>query len=148
MQRFWKSFYVVSFCGCLVGGYRNVLPEQAKGTNADWILTSVAFLAASIMPLAFMAYSRRRGTTVYRRPTFDRWPLGWWSDTLQPLRVSLIASVLTGIGAAVALPQVDHKGVMLFFTYAAFAAGLGLGERFVYWVYADRISGESSPSPA
>jgi len=142
VPRFWRFIYAVSFFLSLIQGYRSVLPGQVKDTDAEWFLVPLAFLGGLILPLFFMAYSRyRRGAVeVYRRPTFDRWPLGWWNDTLQPIRLTLIGSVLQVIGAVLALPRVDQRGAMVFGMYAALAVGLTLGERLVYRVFTDRIA--------
>jgi hypothetical protein len=67
-------------------------------------------------------------------------PFGWWRDTLQPLRMSVIGAALYFIGSCFALPHTDRRGIMIFWFYAALALGLFIGERIVYAVYLERIA--------
>jgi hypothetical protein len=85
-----------------------------------------------------MAYSRGIGVQQFCRPSLDRHPFGWWRDTLQPLRISVIGACLYFLGAYFALPHTDRRGVMLLWFYPALAAGLFIGERIV--LYRERIA--------
>jgi len=145
MRKAWKFIYLAGAVLCIFGGYNSLSPARTAGTNADWVFVTIAFVATSIFPLAAMAYSRRRWKVeVYRRPSLDRHPIGWWRDTLQPIRVSLVAMALYWIGSCAALPKYDHKGVMLFWFYTATVIGLFVGERIVYTVYGGSIADNSS----
>jgi hypothetical protein len=44
------------------------------------------------------------------------------------------------VGACLALPKADQRGVMMFWSSVAMSAGLFIGERIVYLVYAKRIA--------
>jgi hypothetical protein len=90
MRKFWPFIYFGSAVPCVIGGYESLLPEHTAGTNADWIFVTITFVTTCLFPLGAMAYSRRRGVETFRKPSLDRHPLGWWSDTLQPLRVSWV----------------------------------------------------------
>jgi len=136
VQNVWKFVYLAAGVLCILGGYTSLAPERTAGTNSDWILVSIAFVTACFFPLMAMAYSHRcRGIEKFRRPSLDRHPIGWWSDPLQPIRHSLIAIGLTFLGSCLALGKADHKGVMIFWFYAALTLGLFIGERLVYRVY-------------
>jgi hypothetical protein len=139
MERVWPFIYAAAAVGTLAGGYQSLSPEQTRQTNADWIFVSITFVTLLFFPLGAMAYSRRRGIDKYQRPNFRRQPLGWWTDTLQPIRISLIFAVLYCIGSAFALPHTDAQGWMLFCWHIAMAVGLFFGERLVYVVFRQRI---------
>lgn len=139
MLQVWPFIYLASAILCVIGGYGSIAPERAAGTNADWIFVTITFISTGLFPLGAMAYSCRRGVEIFRRPSLDRQPLGWWRDTLQPLRVTLVFMALYWTGSCFALPKADHRGVMLFWFYSAFAGGLFIGERIVYRIYAKRI---------
>jgi hypothetical protein len=136
---FWRLIYLLIGISCITGGYRNLSPERTAHTNADWIFVTVILVLMCLFPLGAMAYSRSIGVETFRRPSFDRWPLGWWRDTLQPLRVSLVSIALTFMGSCLALPKADQRGVMIVWSYAAATVGLFIGERLVYRVYSKRI---------
>jgi hypothetical protein len=140
MSKIWPFIYLAGAVLCVIGGYGSLAPEDTANTNADWIFVTITFVTTSLFPLGVIAYSRRRGIETFRRPSLTRQPLGWWSDTLQPLRVSLVSTALYCLGSCFALPKTDHKGVMLFWFYAAMASGLFIGERIVYRVYAKRVA--------
>ena len=114
-------------------------PERTLHTNADWIFVSLGFVGMSLFPLGAMAYSRSTGVETFRRPSFDRWPLGWWNDTLQPIRVSLVYSALSLIGSCFSVLRADQRGMMILWFDVAVTAGLFIGERMVYKVYSKRI---------
>jgi|ERR1051325_299340 hypothetical protein len=139
-RRVWLSIYIIGAVFTLWGGYKSLAPEQTAKTNSDWVFVSITFVLTCLFPLGAIAYSRLIGVQQFRPPSFDRHPLGWWRDTLQPLRVSVVGAVLYFIGACIALPHTDQRGVMLFWFYAALAVGLLIGERLVYIVYRERIA--------
>ncbi len=140
MRKIWPFIYLAGAIFCVIGGFSSLSPERTAQTNADWIFVSITFVTCSLFPLGAMAYSRRRGVETFRKPSLDRHPLGWGSDTLQPLRVSWVCMALFWLGSCFALPKTDHKGVMLFFFYTAMVTGLLLGEWIVYRVYAKRVA--------
>jgi hypothetical protein len=138
-HRIWPFIYLTGAILSVIGGYRSLAPERVAGTNADWIFVTITLITTFLFPFGAMAYSRSRGVDTFRRPSWIRQPLGWWSDTLQSLRVTIVCMALYLVGASFALPHTDHKGVMLFWFYAAFCIGMFIGERIVYRVYAKRI---------
>lgn len=140
LQRVWKFVYVAGAILCLGAGYGSLAPERTEKSNADWIFVTIAFLGMGPFPLCAMAYSRHIGVESFRRPSLDRPPFGWWRDTLQPLRVSLLGVGLYFSGACLSLPKADHRGVMILWLYAAATVGLLIGERLVYKIHAKRIA--------
>ena len=136
----WLTIYSIAAILTLWGGYRSLDPAQTARTNADWIFVSITFVLTCLFPLGAMAYSRSIGVQEFRRPSLDRHPFGWWHDTLQPLRASLVAAVLYLVGACFALPHTDARGVMILWFYAASALGLLMGERLVYVIFRTRIA--------
>jgi hypothetical protein len=140
MRRLWPPIYVALFVLTAVGGYESLAPQKTANTNSDWIFVSITFVLTCLFPLGAMSYSRGIGVQQFRRPSLDRHPFGWWRDTLQPLRISVIGAGLYLIGSCFALPHTDHRGVMIFWFYAALTLGLFLGERIVYAVYRERIA--------
>ena len=136
---FWRMFYTVGAGYTVFGGYGSLAPERTAHTNADWVFVILSFVILCVFPLGAMAYSRKIGVESFRRPSFDRWPLGWWNDTLQPLRVTLVGTALTFVGACLALPKADQRGVMTAWWYGAMTLGLFIGERLVYRIYSRRI---------
>jgi hypothetical protein len=140
MRRLWPFIYVLSSLLIPWGGYCSLDPAKTANTNADWVFVSIVFVMTCLFPLGAMAYSRRIGVQQFRRPSFDRSPFGWWRDTLQPLRLSVIGATLSFLGACFALPHADNRGVMIFWSAAACAIGLFIGERLVYVVFRQRIA--------
>jgi len=140
MRRLWMFTYATGAIFAVVAGYQGLAPARTANTNADWIFVGICFLLMCLFPLGAMAFSRLNGVETFRRPSLDRQPLGWWRDTLQPLRVSLVVAALFCLGACFGLPHADHQGVMLFWVYAAVSFGLFIGERLVYVIYRKRIA--------
>ncbi len=139
MERTWPIIYVAFAVGTVIGGYRSLSLEQTRQTNVDWLFVSITFVILLLFPLGAMAYGRRRGVETYRRPNFRRQPLGWWTDTLQPIRISLIFAMCFCIGSVFALPHAGPQGWMLFYWHVAIVVGLFFGERLVYLVFRERI---------
>jgi hypothetical protein len=139
MKHIWPFIYAASAVGTVLGGYQSLSSKQTAQTNVDWIFVSITFVTLLFLPLGAMAYSRRRGVETYRRPNFRRQPLGWWTDTLQPIRISLILALFLCIGSSFALPHTDPQGWMLFYWHVAMVVGLFFGERLVYLVFRERI---------
>jgi hypothetical protein len=139
MNRLWPLIYVGFGLLSLNGGYESLRPERTDKTNADWVFIIIILILFCLFPLGAVSVGRAYGVETFRRPTFHRHPFGWWSDTLQPLRVSVVFSVLFSIGQLVAFPHTDAKGTMLFYSYLAMAVGLFLGERLVYVIFKSRI---------
>ena len=139
-RQFWVGIYVVLALFALWSGYDSLAPERTAHTNSDWVFLGSVFAVTCVFPIGMMAYSRRIGVRQFRRPSLDRHPFSWWYDTLQPLRVVSVGTALTFVGACFALRHADHRGVMMFWFYAALALGLFIGERIVYLVYRERIA--------
>ncbi|HWD92993.1 MAG TPA: hypothetical protein VG938_11675 [Verrucomicrobiae bacterium] len=139
MIKIWPFIYLAGAVYSVIGGYRSLLPKFTAHTNADWIFVTLTFITLSLVPLGAMAYSRSRGVEKFSKPSLNRAPLGWWTDTLQPIRVSWIWAALFWLGSCFSLPSTDRQGVMLFWFHTAWASGLFIGERIVYRVYAKRI---------
>ena len=140
MRRLWPFIYVALFVSTAVGVYESLAPKETAHTNSDWIFVSITFVLTCLFPLGAMSYSRGIGVQQFRRPSLDRHPFGWWRDTLQPLRMSVISAALYFVGSCLALPHTDHRGLMIFWFYAALTLGLFIGERIVYVVYRERIA--------
>jgi hypothetical protein len=97
------------------------------------------FFFFCIAPLAITMLRHRFGfENVFRRPSLDRTPFSR-RDILQVYRLFLVSSVLLSVGACFALPTANQQGVMMFWTSVAVSAGLFVGERIVYLVYAKNI---------
>ena len=140
MHRLWPLIYIALFVSTAVGVYESLAPKETAHTNSDWVFVSITFVLTCLFPLGAMSYSRGIGVQQFRRPSLDRHPFGWWRDTLQPLRMSVIGAALYLIGSCFALPHTDQRGIMIFWFYAALALGLFIGERIVYVVYRERIA--------
>ena len=140
MSKVWKFIYLAGAVLSVYGGFSSLSPELTVQTNSDWIFVAITFVTASLFPLGAMAYSRRRGIETFLKPSLDRAPLGWWTDTLQPIRVSWVYMALFWLGSCFALPKTIHKGDMLFWFYTAIVSGLFIGERIVYIVYGKRFT--------
>lgn len=140
MAKPWPWIYAVLVLLCGHGGYRMVRDAGEMPSGVDWGAAAVTFAAFTIAPLLLAAYgfhhSRRERML---RPSWDRHPFGWWTDTLQPLRFAVVLGLALAAGAALALPSADEQGRMAFFILAAIASGIIIGERLVYVIYRSRI---------
>lgn len=134
--RLWKGAYAVGAVLYVLGGITALKPANTAGTNADWFLVAVAPLigvlaTGVVLPGASLWFAKRRGVMVLRPPSLDRHPFSWRSDPLQVIRVTVLSHVFWLGGAICSLPQADHRGVMIFWTFAALTVGLYVGERIV-----------------
>jgi hypothetical protein len=139
-MRVWRYIYFAWAILCLVGGYRNLAPEHTAQFFMPWSFIVESFFFFCIAPLAITALRNRFGfETVFRRPSLDRTVFSR-RDILQAFRLFWVSSALMSIGACLALPKADQHGVMMFWSSVAMSAGLFIGERIVYLVYAKRIA--------
>jgi hypothetical protein len=115
-------------------------PDRTADFKMGWQSIVGAFVFFSIGPLLITALRHRLGIkTIFRRPSLDRTPFTR-QDTLQVLRLFWISSTLMSLGACFSLAIADHNGVMMFWSSVAVSAGLFIGERIVYLVYAKKIA--------
>ena len=149
MRHIWPVLYFVGLASAAYSGYSQLQPHNTAKTNGDWIFVAVSFVISVAAPILAVAVARNRGVEVFRRPSLTRQPFGWWSDTLQPIRLVLIGFLCAGAGAAFALKNTDPQGVMLFYWFAAMALGWFIGERIAYAWLRDRVvaSAECVPPP-
>jgi hypothetical protein len=137
MKQLWPIFYtagsVLFFCAGCVG------PDDGSSI-IDWVIISVAFLTMSVAPLGLFAFgvnhSKKRRMP---RPSMDRHCFGWWTDTLQPLRVSVLGTALYTLGAVVAQGQPEGQAGMQIYLLVATTIGMAIGERLVYFFFDNRI---------
>lgn len=140
MKKIWPVIYLVLIPVTILGGYRELSPEATARTNADWIFVSITFITCVFFPIGAVTFGfKYSGKAFMQRPTWDRHPMGWWTDTLQSLRLMLVYAALAALGAAFAFPHADKKGQMVFVFLLAMPVGLFIGERLVYAVYRKRI---------
>jgi len=145
MKIIWRLIYVGLLISAPYAGFKSLGPEETAKTNPDWVFIAVTFIGCLIFPLMALGFSRAHGVNEFRKPTFDRNVLRWWTDPLQPLRFCVYASILTCAGAAVAFPNTDSIGKLTLYWYIAIAVGLVLGERLAYMVFQKRIVELTSP---
>jgi hypothetical protein len=139
-MRIWRYIYVVWAVWCILGGYRTVAPDRTADFYMPWQFIVFSFFFFCLMPLAITALRHRFGIeTVFRRPSLDRTPFSR-RDILQVFRLFSVSSALMVVGACLALPNADHRGVMMFWSGVAMSTGLFVGERILYLVYAKRIA--------
>jgi hypothetical protein len=111
MRRFWTIVNVAVVASALYGGFNIVQPQHRLSTNVDWTFVVISFVVMAIFPWGAMIYSRSTGVTEWKRPSFDRNPLRWWTDPLQPLRISVCGACAYALGAVAALPRTDKQGL-------------------------------------
>ena len=141
MKKAWPTIYAALIPVIIALGYTSLSPERTARTDVDWTLVSITFVVLLFFPLGAVAYGFSHSKKeALQKPTWDRPPLGWWTDTLQPLRVTLAYMILFAIGQTFALPNTDEKGRMMFFLFVAMSGGLFIGERFVYAFYRKKIA--------
>jgi hypothetical protein len=148
MRRIWPIIYFVGAISAVYTGYSELQPNNTAKTNADWIFVTVSFVTMLALPMLSVAFARHRGVEEFRRPSFTRSPLGWWSDTLQPIRLTLIGLLCSASGAAVALPNTNAQGVMLFWWLLSMSLGLLVGARIAYAWLGDRVIASSECAPS
>ena len=140
MRRLWNIIYSAGAVYCFAAGYATLSPANSADTNADFVFVTLTFAICGIFPSGAMGFSHLLGVRKFRKPSLERQPLGWWYDTLQPIRVSLASALCLCLGSSFALPRAGHQGVMMFWFYVAMTAGLFIGERIVYRLYSKEIS--------
>jgi hypothetical protein len=140
MKYFWRICYSIFFVLMIWEGYGSLSPQRTAGSNADWYFVLASFVGTILFPLGAMFFARSRGVKIFYKPSFDRHPLGWWNDTLQPIRISLIFSVCQVLGCLPTLRYANELGFMTFYWMLALTIGLFIGERLVYLVYKSSIA--------
>jgi hypothetical protein len=146
-MKIWPVIYSVLFVAILVASHEATWPHPQKPTNADWIFISISFFTLwGFCPLA-VAYGFNRSRKEFlEKPTWTRHPLGWWTDTLQCIRISLVFSLATVLGAATGLSRADEQGKMIFLWHVSITLGLFLGEKTTYWIYRKKIIEPADPA--
>src|SRR5438093_6734119 len=144
----WIIIYFVCAISAVYTGYSELQPNNTAKTNAVWLFVTLSFVTMLALPMLSVAFARHHGVEEFRRPSFTRSPLGWWSDTLQPIRLTLIGLLCSASGAAFALPNTNAQGVMLFWWLLSMALGLLVGERIVYAWLGDRVIASSERAPS
>jgi hypothetical protein len=140
MKKLWPVIYAILIPIVIISGYRALSQEATAGTNVDWIFVTVAFVGLVAFSLGSVTYGFRYSKKEkMKRPTWDRHPIGWWTDTLQSLRFCWVSMALYAFGALFAFRRADEKGRMMFFFLVAMPAGLFVGERLVYAIYGKKI---------
>jgi len=139
-SRLWTIVNLVLIASAVYGGFEAIQPRHHSNTNVDWTFIAISFVVTSIFPWGAMLHSRSTGVTEWKRPSFNRNPLRWWKDPLQPLRITILGVCAYLLGGAAALPHTDEQGLMLFWWNVAILVGLSLGERFVYWWFRAQIT--------
>ncbi len=144
MKRIWPFVYAVCAPLCVYGGFLGGRHEL-DASEAGWLAIALGFVMFSITPLGLFGYGILHSKkAAMQRPSFDRHPFGWWSDVLQPLRVSVLASVLKTVGMLIAFGAGRGQSQMTVWMWVALSAGIVIGEQLVYRVYKARIA----PQPA
>ena len=139
-MRTWRYIYLVWAVACVSGGYRTVSHEPTANVAMGWPFIIASFFLFFIGPLAIIFLKGRFGIeNIFRRPSLERSPFTR-GDPLQAFRLFSVSSALMTAGAALALPRVGHRGLMMFWVSVAMTMGLVLGERLIYLVYAKRIT--------
>jgi hypothetical protein len=140
MKQIWPFIYLLGGSLCFYGGF--IGPRHAQvSENIDLLAIMGGFVLTLVAPLALFAYGIHFSKkAVMPRPSFDRHCFGWWTDTLQPLRVSVLVSVLKTLGALTAVLMGGGQSQKLVHVYVACSIGIVIGERLVYWVYKKRIA--------
>ena len=140
MKRIWPFVYAVSAPLCVYGGFLGPRREL-NASDAGWMMIAIVFVMFSIMPLGLFGYAILHSKkSAMPRPSFDRHPFGWWSDVLQPLRVSVLCAVLKTFGVLMAFGAGRGQSEMTVWMWVALSAGIVIGERLVYRVYKARIA--------
>jgi len=140
MKRYWPFINSWFLLLTLIGGFFGKKYQQGSETlNWNAIGTAAAMLVT--MPTALVAFGlSRSGKTNMARPTWDRHPFGWWTDTLQPLRASTLLMAALALGAVARLPDASAHERMIIFGFLAMAVALIAGEGLAYTVFKRRIA--------
>ena len=141
MRHLWPTIYVLLALSALWSGYQSLAPQNTANTNADWVFVSVSFVGTALFPTLALAIYGSRASGLFPRPSFRRRPVGFWrTDPLQLLRLTMLWTACSAVGALCALPATDQKGVMLFWWWLSLTSGLFLGERLACLVHRRRIA--------
>jgi hypothetical protein len=139
MKQFWPIVYVSSIPFCIYGGFA-AMRHSSNTTNIDWVLIAIVLVMMTSLPLGLFAYGINYSKKEkMERPSLDRHCFGWWTDTLQPLRVSVLGTAFYTLGTLAAYPGAAEQARMLIFLYVATTIGITIGERLVYSIYDSKI---------
>jgi hypothetical protein len=146
MKSVWPVIYLVGGLYCVYGGFVGPL-QLLSYSDIDWVAITVGFVMTLIMPLGLFAYAAHYSKkATMQQPSFDRHPFGWWTDVLQPLRVSVLGTVLQTFGFLMAFFSGGGEPPMVIYLSVTLSTGIVLGERLVYRVYKARIAPHRRPS--
>lgn len=132
MNLLWPILYAIGAAGAFYRGYLVVKNPGGTNTNADWFFITASSIVTFFLPIIWVSLARRRGVRTFRKPSIDRPPFGWWTDTLQPIRVTLIGLACNAIGSVTAISAATDKTRMLIWWFLAMTTSLFIGERVVY----------------
>jgi hypothetical protein len=138
-ERSWRCFYLCLVIYFALSGYVSLAPRTTVQVGMPWWFSLLAFLFFSVVPVALTASRLHSGVeTVFRRPSLNRSPFSK-VDILQHYRLLSVCCAMMALGACFGVRHAEGLGRWLFWSYLATSAGLLMGERIVYLVYAKRI---------
>jgi hypothetical protein len=138
-SKIWTILYLILIPLTIYGGYREALSSDFSNSNADWIFITIAFFTSILIAPVAMLFSHIQKGLKLKKPSWNRGPFRFFTDTLQTLRVTVIAIIANSLGALIAFPQLNEQGKMIVFFHLSHALGLLLGERLVYLIYRKNI---------
>ncbi len=120
-------------------GYGEMAPEKLRGTNPDQFLCLAVLIMIPVFVLGTLWTSRSRCPS-FRRPSWDRNPLRWWTDPLQALFVTTLIMLAWAIGCQL---HISGSGTIGFWTVAVYWCiflGLVIGQVLGYIIFRRRIN--------
>ena len=138
MKRIWPIIYFILAPIIIFSGYDGT--RRNPDSNLDWIALTIIPVVVTLLPIGLFLYGLSySGRSKMPRPSLDRHPFGWWTDTLQPLRCSSIGTALSAVGASAAYPATSDQARMGIYLLVILAVSTAIGEVLVYKLFKERI---------
>jgi hypothetical protein len=133
--------------GALIGAGFWMGREEIAGLqrNSPAALCVSIILGSCIFAVSTVAVSR---ATIFKRPTWNRFPLSWGSDPLQCLFISTCCTLAALAGSVLRFETFTPGRFWTAGVFCSLLAGLILGQVVVYLIYRSRIEVSTRKRPS
>lgn len=120
-------------------GWAEMEPRSLSESNPDALLCAVIFFGLPLFVVGALSIAKVRR---FRRPSWNRFPLNWWSDPLQTLFVSTLCALGLFVGSLSGLYRVGPRGFWMTASFGSTFLGLLITQILAYRLFRNRIEKE------